>query len=97
MPIYVGLTSWTDQGVKNYRDTVARADSFRDMVRQAGGQVRELLWTLGEYDLVSVMEVPDDETHVALALQLSALGNIRTKTMRAMSADEMTSVIGRTS
>jgi uncharacterized protein with GYD domain len=97
MPTYVSLISWTDQGIKNYRDTVARAESFRDMVRQAGGQVRELLWTLGEYDIVSVIEAPDDEVAMALLLQTAALGNIRTETMRAMSADEITSVIGRTS
>jgi uncharacterized protein with GYD domain len=97
MATYVSLISWTDQGIKNYRDTVARAESFRDMVRQAGGQVRELLWTLGEYDIVSVIEAPDDELAMALLLQTAALGNIRTETMRAMNADEITSVIGRTS
>jgi uncharacterized protein with GYD domain len=94
MPTYVSLVSWTDQGVKNYRDTVARAESFRERVHQAGGQVRELLWTLGEYDMVTVMEAPDDEAATALLLQSAALGNIRTKTMRAMGAHEMTSVMG---
>lgn len=97
MPTYVSLVSWTDQGIKNYRDTVARAESFREMVRQAGGQVRELLWTLGEYDIVTVIEAPDDEAAMALLLQTAAPGNIRTQTMRAMSADEITGVIGRTS
>jgi uncharacterized protein with GYD domain len=97
VPTYVSLISWTDQGVKNYRDTVARAESFRELAGQAGGQVRELLWTLGEYDIVTVMEAPDDETVIALLLQVAAQGNIRTKTMRAMSANEITGVISRTS
>lgn len=97
MPTYVSLVSWTDQGVKSYRDTVARAESFRDMVRQAGGQVRELLWTFGEYDIVTVIEAPDDEVALGLLLQTAALGNIRTRTMRAMGSDEVTSVLGRMS
>lgn len=97
MPTYVSLVSWTDQGIKNYRDTVARAQSFSDMVRQAGGQVRELLWTLGEYDIVTVIEASDDEAAMALLLQTAALGSIRTVTMRAMTADEITGVIARTS
>ena len=97
MPTYVSLVSWTDQGVKNYRDTVARAESFRAMVHQAGGQVRELLWTLGEYDIVTVIEAPDDEAAMALLLQTASLGNIRTQTMRAMGADEIGGVIGRMS
>jgi uncharacterized protein with GYD domain len=93
MPTYVSLISWTDQGIRDYRDTVARAESFRDMVHQAGGQVRELLWTLGEYDIITVIEAPDDKAAMALLLQTAALGNIRTETMRAMGADEITSVI----
>lgn len=97
MPTYVSLVSWTDQGVKDYRDTVARAESFRDMVRQVGGQVRELLWTFGEYDIVTVIEAPDDEVALGLLLRTAALGNIRTRTMRAMGVDEISSAIGRIS
>jgi uncharacterized protein with GYD domain len=96
MPTYVSLISWTDQGVRNYRDTVDRAESFRALAQQAGGQVRELLWTFGEYDIVTVIDAPDDEAAMALLLQSAALGNIRTQTMRAMGPDEITGVIGRT-
>jgi uncharacterized protein with GYD domain len=96
MPAYVSLINWTDQGVKNFRDTVRRAEDFRKAVEQAGGRVRELLWTVGEYDIVSVMEAPDDETATALLLQVSSLGNVRTKTMKAFNADEMNAIIGRT-
>jgi uncharacterized protein with GYD domain len=97
MPTYVSLVNWTDQGIRNYRDTMQRADSFRAMVEKAGGQIRNLLWTLGEYDIVAVMEAPDDETATALLLQVGSLGNVRTKTMRAFNAEQMTNIIGRTS
>jgi len=97
MPTYVSLISWTDQGVKNYRDTMARADAFRDLLRQAGGQVRELLWTFGEYDVVTVIEAPDDETAMGLLLQTAAQGNVRTRTMRAMGPDEISGAIGQMS
>jgi uncharacterized protein with GYD domain len=95
VPTYVSLINWTDQGVRNYRDTVSRSQSFRDMAAQAGCQVRETLWTIGEYDLVAVIEAPDDGTAVAVLLQSAQLGNIRTRTMRALTADEMTGVINR--
>jgi uncharacterized protein with GYD domain len=97
MPTYVSLINWTDQGVKNYRDTLARAETFRELTHKAGGQVRELLWTLGEYDVVAVIEAPDDEAAMALMLETAGYGNIRTQTMRAMGPDEVTSVIGRMS
>jgi uncharacterized protein with GYD domain len=97
MPMYVSLLTWTDHGIRNYRDTVGRAETFRNMVQQAGGSVHQILWTLGEYDLVSVIEAPDDETATALLLQVGSLGNVRTKSLRGFNADEMTGIIGRTS
>jgi uncharacterized protein with GYD domain len=97
VPTYVTLANWTDQGIRNYRDTVTRAQSFRDMASQAGCQVREILWTIGEYDFVTVLEAPDDGTAVAVLLQVAQLGNIRTRTLRALTAEEMTGVINRTS
>ncbi|MGH8933742.1 MAG: GYD domain-containing protein [Egibacteraceae bacterium] len=97
MATYVVLLNWTEQGIKDYPGTVDRGSSFREMVSRAGGQVRELLWTVGEYDIVCVLEVPDEETAVALLLQVGSLGNVRTKTMRAFDADQITGIIDRTS
>ena len=51
MPTYVTLIHWTDQGIKNYKDTTSRAEDFTKLVENKGGRVRELLWTVGEYDL----------------------------------------------
>jgi uncharacterized protein with GYD domain len=96
MPTYVSLLPWTDQGIKNYKDTTSRAADFTKVVENSGGRVRELLWTVGEYDIVSVADFPDDETGTACLLQVGSLGNIRSNTMRAFSADEMTTIIGKT-
>jgi uncharacterized protein with GYD domain len=96
MPIYVSLINWTDQGIKNFRDTTKRAQDFTSLVEKGGGKVHQLLWTVGEYDLVSVVEFPEDESGVAALLQVGALGNIRTKTMRAFSAQDMDGIIART-
>jgi uncharacterized protein with GYD domain len=95
MPIYVGLGNWTDQGTKDFRGSVQRGNSFREAVAQAGGRVRELVWTMGEYDFIVVLEAPDDETAAALVLRVAAAGNVRTKTMRAFDADQMSDIIAR--
>jgi uncharacterized protein with GYD domain len=97
MPTYVSLINWTDQGIKNYRQSTTRAAQFTKLVESRGGKVRELVWTIGEYDLVGVMEFPDDESGVAALLQVGALGNIRSKTLRAFSAREMDGIIAKTS
>jgi uncharacterized protein with GYD domain len=96
MPTYVSLVNWTEQGVKNFRDTLRRAEDYRGLVEKSGGQVRQLLWTLGEYDIVAVADFPDDETATAVVLQTAAGGNVRTKTMKAFDADQMSAIIQRT-
>jgi uncharacterized protein with GYD domain len=96
MPIYVGLVNWTEQGIKEFRGSVQRANGFRALVEQAGGRVREMIWIMGEYDFITVFEAPDDETAAALVLRVAAAGNVHTKTMRAFDADQMTDIIART-
>ena len=96
MPTYVSLVHWTEQGIKNYKDTISRAEDFSKLVESSGGRVREMLYTVGEYDIVVVVDFPDDETGTAVLLQVGALGNVRKQTMRAFSSDEMATIIGRT-
>ncbi len=95
MRSYVILLNWTDQGVRNIRDTIKRARAFRTLIESRGGKVREHLYTLGEYDIVMVTEFPDDDAAAAAVLQLASLGNVRTKTMRAFTDGETAAVIAR--
>ena len=95
MRSYVILSSWTDQGIKNSRDTIKRAKHFRALIESRGGKVREHLYTLGEYNIVTVAEFPDDETAAAAVLTLAKLGNVRAKTMRAYTDDETAAIIAQ--
>src|SRR5215469_18893148 len=92
---YVSLFNWTEQGIKNFRDTAPRAEEFTKLVQSSGGRVRELLWTVGEYDIVCVADFPDDKAGVAALLRLGSAGNIRSKTLRAFDSDQMAGIIGR--
>jgi uncharacterized protein with GYD domain len=96
MPPSVTLVTWTDPGNKTFRDSVLRAEDYQGLVEKHGGQLRQLVWTLGQYDIVAVTDFPDDETATAVALQTGALGNIRTTTMKAFDADQMSAIIQRT-
>jgi uncharacterized protein with GYD domain len=96
MPRYVALINWTDQGIGNYRDTVRRVEDSRALAEPLGVRIQDIYWTMGAYDLVAVTEAPDDETLTAFLLQLGSLGNVRTQTLRAYDADEMSRIIERT-
>jgi uncharacterized protein with GYD domain len=95
MSMYVSLVNWTEQGIKNFRDTKDRAEEFSKLVENSGGRVHEQLWTVGQYDMVCVAEFPDDETAAAALLKVGPAGNIRSSTLRAFSGDEITGIISR--
>ncbi|HJW89505.1 MAG TPA: GYD domain-containing protein [Anaerolineales bacterium] len=94
MPAYVTLFNWTEQGVKNLKDTTQRAQAARQMWEEAGGRFIGIWWTLGQYDGVVLHETPDDETANKLLMSVGMLGNIRTTTLRAFGEDEMERILG---
>ncbi len=95
MAQFVYLVKYTQQGIANAKDTVERADAFKAMAKNMGGNVTTLLWTMGRYDLVCVLDAPDDETAAAISLKIAALGNVRPQSMRAFTADEVGAIIGK--
>lgn len=84
MNTYVVLVNYTDEGIKSVKESPARADKVRQWLEEAGGAVKDLYLTLGEYDFVIVFEAPDDETMARVLLETGRLGTVRTKTMRAL-------------
>lgn len=93
MPTYVSLIHWTDQGVHNSKDTVQRAQAFRNDLERRGGKLLSIYWTQGNYDIVTTITAPDDETAMASLLAVSGLGNVRTETLRAFDENEMASIL----
>jgi uncharacterized protein with GYD domain len=92
---YIALISWTDQGVKAYANTIDRAAAAGELAGKFGATLTELYWTLGTYDVVGILEAPDDDSATAFALALSSQGNVRTTTMRAFDTAEMRAIVNR--
>jgi uncharacterized protein with GYD domain len=97
MARYVVLIDWTEQGVANFKDTVDRYEAAQEQFQQLGVSFQDAYWTLGQHDLVTVVEAPDSESLAAALLRVAAQGNIRTKTLRAFTQDEMRGVIDKAS
>ena len=96
--LFITLMNFTDLGVRNIKDTVGRAKAFREMAHSKFGvEVRDVLWTLGEYDLMAITDAPDEETATALALTLSSKGNVKAQTLRAYNAKEMSEILAKMS
>lgn len=95
MANYIILGNFTDQGIRNVKETTKRADAVRSMAEKVGATIKDIYWTLGSFDIVAVLDAPDDETATALGLSIGSLGNIRTQTLRAFTADEIGNILGK--
>ncbi|MDA2928954.1 GYD domain-containing protein [Acidobacteria bacterium AH-259-O06] len=93
MPTYITLINWTQKGIENVKDSPSRLDQFKQAVSAAGGEVKTFYMTMGSYDLMTVVEVPDDETYARLMLSTASLGNARTQTLRAFTEEEYRNII----
>ena len=95
MATYIVLANFTEQGIKNVMDSPKRSDAVKAMAQKLGITLKDIYWTLGTYDIVATFEAPDDVAMTALGLSLGKLGNVRTQTLRAFSAADMSSVLGK--
>ena len=93
MATYIVLANFTDQGIRNVKETTKRAGAVREMAKKFGVSVKELFWTLGSYDVVVICEAPDDTSMTALGLAIGAAGNVRTQTLRAYSKEDMEGIL----
>ena len=92
MPTYIVLVDFTDQGIRTIRDAPQRMDNARRAIETAGGTL-QLFLTLGEHDMVAIIEVPNDEAYASFALATGSLGNIKTTTLKAFPEAEARRII----
>jgi uncharacterized protein with GYD domain len=95
MPTYVVLMNWTDQGVRTVKDTVQRREQADALAERHGARIEQVYWTVGPYDIVAILDAPDDESVTAVMLELGSGGNLRTTTLRAYDREEMSDILQR--
>jgi uncharacterized protein with GYD domain len=93
MATYIVLAHFTDQGIRDVKDSPKRAAAFKAAAEKAGVTVKAFYWTLGKYDMVSILEAPDVETITALGLSVGKLGNVRTATLPAFDNAGMEAIL----
>jgi len=95
MGTYVTLINFTDQGVLHVKDTANRASHYKELAAKLGCTVKENYWTQGQYDVVSIVDAPDEASMTALAISVGKLGYVRTQTLRAYSAAELAPIMDK--
>ena len=94
-PTYISLVKFTEKGIQGAKQTTERVAAWAAKVQSMGVTIKQMYWTLGEYDQVCIFEAPDDETAASVLLAADMLGNIRTQTMRAFTASEMEKILAK--
>ncbi len=96
MPTYVSLINWTEQGIRTVRETLERAERAAELAEQKyGARLEQIYWTVGPYDIVLIIEAPDEQSATALLLEAGSMGSIRSTTLRAYDREEMRGIIER--
>jgi len=93
MPKYITLLNWTDQGIRNIKESPARLDAAKEMFESAGAKLEQFFLVTGKYDMVAIVEAPDDETAATVSLAVGSRGAARTETLRAFTENEYRKMI----
>jgi len=94
MATYIALLKWTDQGIKDIKQSPARLDAAKQAFASAGGQLKEFYMVMGDYDALVIAEFPSDEVYTATILSIASRGAIHTTTLKAFTEDEYRRIIG---
>jgi len=95
MATYVVLSTFTDQGLRGIKQTTKRAEAARAAAKELGVNMREIFWTQGQYDVVAIIEAPDETSLTAFELSLAGAGNVKSQTLRAFTKDEMEKILAK--
>jgi uncharacterized protein with GYD domain len=94
MPNYIMLSNWTDAGIRHVKDSPDRLEAARQLCRQHGAEITAFYMTIGAYDMVVIIDAPNDEAFASLAISIAKGGNIRSATLKALDEDQYRKVIG---
>ena len=95
MATFVVLANFTEQGIRNVKETISRAEAFKELAKKSGVTVKDMYWSLGRHDIIVICESPDDESSTALMLSVASRGYVRSETLRAFSFEEMKHVLDK--
>jgi uncharacterized protein with GYD domain len=93
MPTYISLVEYTGEGIANMKESPERLDSAKDVVESMGGEFHEFYLTMGQYDAVAVMEMPDAESATQALITIAGAGAVKTETLRAFPEAEYEDLI----
>ena len=94
MPIFILLSTLTQQGVTTLKSNPERLREVNKDVEELGCRVLRQWATLGSFDFVNVVEAPDAATIARVSVSLGARGSTKIRTLTALTIDEFLGAVG---
>ncbi len=94
MATYALLSRYTEQGIRNVKQSPSRIDALKQTFRAHGAEIKQVYLLMGHYDTLLIFEAPDDQTCARLCLSIGAAGDVHTETLRAFTEDEFRTIVG---
>jgi uncharacterized protein with GYD domain len=94
MRTYITLLNWTQQGIQSVKESPSRLEKAKAAIKAAGGEMKAFYMTMGQYDMVAVIEAPDDETYAKIVLAIASHGAVKSQTLRAFTEAEYRKIVG---
>jgi len=95
MATFIWVGNFTEQGMRTIKDTTKRSVAARELAKKYGITIKDMYWTMGQYDLVAIFDAPDAEAVSAFGLTIGLSGNLSGATLRAFSREEMDKVLAK--
>jgi len=93
MKTYIALVNWTQKGIQEIKESPTRLDKAKAIIAEAGGEMKSFYMTVGRYDMVAIIEAPDDVTYARIMLSMGSKGGVRTDSLSAFPEDEYRKII----
>lgn len=93
MATYILLANWTQDGFREIQSSPRRLDEFKELCKESGAKIVAFYMTMGPYDMVLIVEAPDDTVIAHLTLLGGKGGAVRTVTLKAFSEDEYRKIV----
>jgi len=93
MPTYVTLVRFTQKGIETVKESPTRIDQFKNVFKTHGGELKEIYHTIGQYDFVTICEMPSDAAYASTLIAITAAGTARAESLRAFPEDEYHKIV----
>ena len=93
MAKFISLVKYTAKGIENIKESPNRLDAVKKLCESMGASVEGFYLTMGQYDIILIVDAPNSETVAKIILKVTSGGAVTTETLPAFNEEEYRKII----